>query len=60
MEGARKSVQMHKIGSMCVTALPTQISLVVTRPQLNFTSQFKARNATQDYLAPIQYIYCKG
>ena len=25
-EGARKSVQLHNIGSMCVTALPTQIS----------------------------------
>ena len=27
-EGAHKSVQLHNIGSMCVTALPTQISLV--------------------------------
>ena len=27
MEGAHKSVQLHNIGSMCVTALPTQISL---------------------------------
>ena len=27
MEGACKSVQLHNIGSMCVTALPTQISL---------------------------------
>ena len=28
MEGACKSVQLHNIGSMCMTALPTQISLV--------------------------------
>ena len=28
MEGARKSVQLHNIGSICVTALPTQISLM--------------------------------
>ena len=28
MEGARRSVQLHNIGSMCMTALPTQISLV--------------------------------
>ena len=27
MEGAHKSVQLHNIGSMCMTALPTQISL---------------------------------
>ena len=27
-EGARKSVWLHNIGSMCVTALPTQISLL--------------------------------
>ena len=32
MEGARKSVQLHNIGSMCVTALPTQISLVIPQP----------------------------
>ena len=28
MEGACKSVQLHNIGSMCMTALLTQISLV--------------------------------
>ena len=27
MEGAHKSVQLHNIGSMCVTSLPSQISL---------------------------------
>ena len=30
MAGALKSVQLHNIGSMCVTVLPTQISLVVS------------------------------
>ena len=28
MEGACKSVQLYNIGSMCMAALPTQISLV--------------------------------
>ena len=29
MEGAHKSVQLHNIGSLCMTALPTQISLIL-------------------------------
>ena len=28
MEGAHKSVQLHNIGSMCMTSLPSQISLL--------------------------------
>ena len=36
-EGACKSVLLHNIGSMCVTSLPTQISMNV--PPLKITSR---------------------
>ena len=29
MEGAHKSVQLHNIGSICMTALPTEMPLVL-------------------------------